>query len=96
MSASYLLALQSCVGLGLLRGLAGCFVIFPGGDRQPHAQPPNLEDQGLQIFWSLPSHVCDAGALPGAYAPTSIALRVTVACKSLHDNTVVLEVDLFI
>jgi hypothetical protein len=36
-------------------------------------------------------------ALPGAYAPASIALRVIVAYKPLlHDKAIVLEEDIYI
>lgn len=85
---------QPCACLGLIRGFvtvnsSGVGLLVP-------PPKPNLEDQGLPFFWPLPFDLSSIGGLPGAYAPTSIALRATGARKHLHDKAVVLEEAVFI
>jgi hypothetical protein len=65
---------------------------FGQGDVVSPTLNPNLEDQGLHFVWHLPFHLPCLVALPIAYAPASIALRVIGARKSpLHDKASVFE-----
>jgi hypothetical protein len=57
-----------------------------GGGVLAPCPTPNLEDQGLHFVWPLPF---DLLALPGAYAPASISLRVIgVRMPPLQDKAV--------
>jgi hypothetical protein len=69
--------LQPCVDHGLFHGLwrlcESSFVAL--------RPTPNLEDQGLRIFWPDPLICLVCVALSGVYASASIAFRVVGASK---------------
>jgi hypothetical protein len=88
--SSSLLALQPCVGLGLLHGFVT--VNFSGMWSLAPRPTLNLEDQELHFVWPLPFHLSGMGGPTRSYASASIALRVSGARKPpLHDKAVVVE-----
>jgi hypothetical protein len=74
-------------------GSSGDFVTFNFsgvGLLAPHPTP-NLEGQGLHFVRPIPFDLSVMSALPGAYAPASIALQVIVVGRpTLHVKAVVL------
>lgn len=89
---SSLLALQCSVGLGFKNGFI-TVNIFRVGLLAPSQ---NLEYQGIHFMWPLPFDPlsCEAWvALLGAYAATSIAVWIIVACRPLHSRAIVLKED---
>jgi hypothetical protein len=81
------------MGLGLLHGFVT--VNFSEVGSLAQRPIPNLEDQKDTSSGPYPLTSLAEVALPGAYAPASIALRVIGAGKpSLHDKAVVLEEDI--
>jgi hypothetical protein len=90
-SSPSLLALQPCVGLGLVRGYVT--VDFSGvGSLAPHPTP-NLRTRDYTFSGPYPS-TCLVWVAPEPFVPASIPLRVTGARKPpLHDKAVVLEED---
>jgi hypothetical protein len=56
-----------------------------------HAEPPTWRTRDYTSSIPYPLTFPAWAALPGAYAPVSIALRVSGARKSLHDKVVVLK-----
>jgi hypothetical protein len=76
----FLQALQPSVGLGLLYGFVT--VHFSGVKSLTPCPNPTLEGQGLHFVWPLSLSCLAWLALPGVYAPASIALLGTGAHKS--------------
>jgi hypothetical protein len=82
------LALQPCVGLGLLRSFVT--VYFSGMGLL--AQPPTWRTRDNSSSGPYPLTCLAWVTLPGAYAPASIAAPVIGAHKPpLHDKVVILE-----
>jgi hypothetical protein len=80
-SSPSLLALQPCVGLSLFPGFIT--VNFSGGGvvGETHAQPLTCRSRDYTSSGAYPLTCLAWVALPGAYAPASIAFRVTRARK---------------
>jgi hypothetical protein len=68
---------------------------FWGGFISPMPNPPTWRTRDYTSFGPYPSTCLAWVALPGAYTPTSIVLRVIGVCKPpLHDKVVVHEEEL--
>jgi hypothetical protein len=88
-----LLTLRPCVGLGLLHGYVAV-IFFRSGVSvpRPTSNPKIWRNSNYTSSGPYPLTCMAWMALPGAYVPTSIALRLSGASKSpLHDKAVVLE-----